>query len=211
MLLVPIESVHDPRLVPALRVYHESFPLHEQMSVPFWFETVLSLPLPDTHLLAVVDDETDGATVGMVFYQTVAGAGGDNAPPVALLWYLCTRGDRRGAGLGAAAYQTLVRTLFANGIAALVFEVEIPEEAGAQEHGGEAAEMARRRIAWYRRNGARVLEGVRYLQSVDNGSEPTPMHLMVHTPAPVTPDEAYALACAATGEEIERVSELSLA
>jgi ribosomal protein S18 acetylase RimI-like enzyme len=206
--LHPITSVHDPHLIPALRIYQEAFPVHEQMSVAFWFETVLSLPQPGTQFYAAVDRET-GETLGMALYRTPGMAGEVPPPePVAFLYYLCVRGDRRGEGLGATVYQDLVRSLFRTGYAAMVFEVEKPEE--ARRHGEAAGEVAERRVRWYQRNGARLLRGVDYLQTVDTGLPGTPMHVMIHTPNAVTPETAYALACSGLEEDLRRTSELAL-
>lgn len=207
MRLEPLTSFADARLLPAMRIYAEAFPPHEQMSTAFWLETVGALPQADKQLYAIVGD--DAATAGMIYLELVSPEAEDGATgPVAFLWYLCTHRDLRGAGVGAAAYAELVRRLQAAGAVGMVFEVEQPEE--AERHAAGGGPLAQRRIGWYRRNGARLLKGVRYFQTTDNGSPPVPMHLMVHPFRPVSAEEAYRLACIATEETVERDGALSL-
>lgn len=191
--LEPVETIHHPLLVEAMRICHEAFPQNEQMSVPFWLETLLALPHPKKRLLIFTSDERPGEALGMAFVEI-------NAPAVAYLAYFCTRHDLRGQGIGAAAYRQLTAALFGDGFTAVVLEVELPE----------TGETAARRIHWYRRHGAKLLDGVRWIQTVDNGSDGLPMRLMVHAREAVSAREAYRLACIGLGTQIETAGELAL-
>jgi hypothetical protein len=88
--------------------------------------------------------------------------------------------------------------MFAAGCRAVTFEVEIPEEVGRLSP--EDGEMARRRMAWYQRNGALVLQGAVAVAGL-GGPQPMPEAILLH-PNPHdgpahTPDGA--LVCAVTG------------
>jgi hypothetical protein len=85
----------------------------------------------------------------------------------------------------------------------LLFEVEIPEKAHVAEGSGE--EFAARRINWYRRQGARVLGGVRYFQSVDRPLPPVEMHIMAHPLEPMSAAAIFDLALELFGEAITPV------
>jgi hypothetical protein len=88
--------------------------------------------------------------------------------------------------------------MFAAGCRAVTFEVEIPEEVGRISP--TDGEMARRRMAWYRRNGAYLLQGAIAVAGI-GGPQPMPEAILLH-PHPEdgpahTPDGA--LVCAVTG------------
>jgi ribosomal protein S18 acetylase RimI-like enzyme len=184
-----ITSISDPCLLPALRIYEQAFPPHEQMTPSFWIGNLLDSSEHARHFVAAIDRGSE-EVVGMAFYEIVRPADG---APIVRLWYLCTRAGLRGQGVGSQVYQKLISQFFAEGIGAMLFEVERPDTAIQQ--GVEAAELAARRIRWYQRNGARLLLNVDYLQPVDNGLPPTPMYLMIHSSDPaITPDEALRLA-----------------
>jgi GNAT superfamily N-acetyltransferase len=199
-----ITSITDPCLLPALRIYEQAFPPYEQMTPSFWIQNLLQLPEGRLGFTAALNRE-DGDVVGMAFYQVTRPA---LQPPVAYLWYLCTRDDLRGQGVGAQIYQRLVAQFFEDGIGAVVFEVERPDVAIA--HGADSADLAARRIRWYQRNGARLLQNVDYLQHVDNGLQPTPMHLMIHSQQPLTPDEAFRILTEDAGLKAVAIGLLSL-
>lgn len=190
--LEPAETIHHPLLVEAMRIWHEAFPRNEQMSVPWWLETLLALPHPKKRLLIFTSDERPGEALGMALVETSA--------PAAYLAYFCTRHDLRGQGIGAAAYRQLAAALFGEGFTAIVLEVELPQ----------TGEAAARRIGWYRRQGAQLLDGVRWIQTVDNGSAGLPMGLMVHARETISAREAYRLACIGLGAQIEIAGELAL-
>jgi GNAT superfamily N-acetyltransferase len=120
--------------------------------------------------------------------------------------YLATRSDLRGQGVGAVLYQQVVEELcLRRGSEILLFEVEKPEVMAAESP--EAAQLAQRRIDWYQRQGARLLEGIRYVQSVA-WQPPVEMALMFHNVAALTPTEAFSRAEALFGSDLKQVHEL---
>ena len=94
---------------------------------------------------------------------------------------------------------------------AVLIEVERPDLA----HTEVERVLAERRIAFYRRQGARLLEGVHYVQSVGLHQPPLSMHVMLHPLQSLDAETAFCLARAvfggaAGGESITRVGPLSL-
>lgn len=193
-----IETIRDARTVPALRIYSDSFPLEEKMSVAYWLEALLSLPDPAKHLYIATPEESADDVVAMLYAETIRG---ENDEQVVALWYLCTRADTRGTGVGGLIYDDLVRRVFADGVRALVFEVEKPEVV-ARSRGELAEALARRRIAFYQRHGASLLDAVAYSMQVDHNAPPVAMHVMVHTPNPVNRDTALRYANIALGGSV---------
>jgi hypothetical protein len=101
-------------------------------------------------------------------------------------------------------YRQVTEELFTNrNIETLVFEVEKPEVMGAES--SEAAHIARRRIDWYQRQGARLLDGIRYVQSV-GWQPPVEMNLMFHCkkPGSVSATDAFSSAAALFGSNVEQ-------
>lgn len=193
-----------------LKVWQTSFPWHEQMSAAFWVETLQGIAQhPELHWSAVVDAGKPDEPIGMAFWE-VCEITDQSSSRVSYLWYLCIEASLRGRGQGTEAFKHLREAMEQAGCDLLVFEVEIPEEAGPA--GSEQRLNAERRISWYRRQGASQLRGVRWVQSVDNGSEPTPMHLMVLPLRGTQTDatSAYAAACSALAQDIEIIGALSL-
>src|SRR5690606_36980481 len=136
---------------------------------------------PDSHLWAAVDE--DGTLVGMARYDV------DREAEAVCLWYLAVRPGERGRGLGARIYGEVVHRARDARLRALVFEVELPEEAQSPEE----RDFALRRIGFYRRQGARLLEGIHYTQSVGDHQPEIPMHVMVHPLVEMSAAEAFTL------------------
>jgi len=187
----------DELLLPWLELYEIAFPPREKMLV----STILALlrdrengNAPQVELLAALQG---GSFSGLVVYARPAEA-------LAHLWYLAVVPEQRSQGLGSRLYQGLVRQLAAD-TRGMLIEVEIPEEPTTPDPG-----MARRRVDFYRRQGARVLGGIHYLQSVGPHQPLTPMHVLIHPFAPLSPEEAFAMAKVAFGDGLTQVSALSL-
>ncbi len=199
--LYRIRSLDDVRYDAYLDIYQTSFPLDEQMLVSSLNRIVREIAAGrDTgSTLAVGVDET-GQVAAMVYYEADAEAVG------AALWYLAVSGSMRCRGLGTEVYQAVATRIRQErpSIRALVFEVERPEDAE-----GDRRRLAERRIAFYRRNGAKLLGGIRYTQSV-GWQPPVPMHVMVHPFDPLTPEAAFEIARSVLGDAVEAVGELSL-
>lgn len=197
MVLTEIVDLYDPHLLPWLDLYETAFPPPERMLVSFILDVIGKRKRgepADTQLWAVLDP-TD-ALVGTVMFSL------HPQVEVAFLWYLAVDPQRRSQGLGARIYQKIIQQIQPAGLKALVFEVEIPE--------GENAQNAWRRIKFYRREGAQLLHGIRYIQQVGWHQPPIPMHVMIHPLQPLVPATAFNLAKAIFKESIEQTGTLSL-
>ncbi len=201
--LIELHELSDPLLLPWLDLYETGFPPGERVLVSH----LLELLHPQTrgahrgsHLLAAVDDSDPSGNpfLGLIFdYEPVGSA-------AAFLWYFAVVPDRRGQGLGAQIYQCLLSRLDAQ-VRALFYDLEDP----AQMTTPEAVKQAGRRIAFYRRLGARLLGGIRYVQTVGPHHPPLYLRLMVHPIQEITPREAFDLARLEFGQEIlSQVGEL---
>lgn len=199
--LSDIRSLDDVRYDAYLDLYQTSFPLDEQMLVSSLNRLVRKIAAGEDRAstMAVAVNDT-GDVVAMVHFEAHEEAG------AAALWYLAVAANMRCKGLGTQVYQTVVARIRSErpSIGALVFEVERPEEAT-----GEHRILAARRIAFYRRNGAKLLGGIRYTQSV-GWQPPVPMHVMVHPFNALTPEAAFEIARAVLGDAVEAIGELSL-
>jgi GNAT superfamily N-acetyltransferase len=94
------------------------------------------------------------------------------------LWYIAIQPGLRSHGVGTHFYRYMINTMLEKA-RLVIFEVEKPELGDTIEK----CQLAERRIQFYRRNGARILGGIHYVQSVGDHIEPVPMHLMVHLKA----------------------------
>ena len=87
-----------------------------------------------------------------------------------LLDYMATKANHRGQGI-ASAFLTTLRDELINTGKHLILEVENPQFGDPQEK--------ERRVAFYKRHGARELEDVKYLLPPLDGTTPTEMILMI--------------------------------
>jgi GNAT superfamily N-acetyltransferase len=199
-----ITDLNDALLLPWLDLYETAFPPVERMLVSFYLRLLQDKREglhPDHHLLAV---QREGVFVGLAHYVVISDY---NA---AWLWMFAVTPEARNHGLGAAIYGEIVRRL-PGGTVAMLIEVERPDLAQTKAE----RELTERRIAFYRRQGARLLEGVHYVQSVGPHQPPLPMHVMVHPVQALDAETAFALARAvflsnAGGETFTQTGLLSL-
>lgn len=192
-----ITCLADPNLLPWLDLYETAFPPSERILVSAVLQNLLSRENGEdvyTHLLAVVN--ASGKVVGMAMYTF------SEELQLAYLWYLAVDPRLRSQGIGARIYRELLRQVREVHLKALVFEVEIPER--------ENSVNSLRRIHFYRRQGAFLLEGIHYMQHVGWHQEPIPMHVMVHPMQALTPQEAFNLANSLFDGSVEQVGELQL-
>ncbi len=148
-----------------------------------------------------------GQLAGMARFNLPSLAG----DAAAALWYIAVRSDVTVAGNRQPVLPGRGRACPPSGgrpsAEAVVFEVETPT--------GLAIRPVRatpsRRIAFYRRSGARLLTGIRYTFNPSAGSPPIEMSVMLHPlrrsgawPAPFELSKGRALG--ATVERIERAS-----
>ncbi|MEZ0395895.1 MAG: GNAT family N-acetyltransferase [Anaerolineales bacterium] len=190
----------DPLLPAWLDLYETAFPYEERVLIStFWrvLEKTETGAPPDVVLSALVDSQ--GNLSGMAAYQML--------PSLAagFLWYLAIAPGGRGHGLGSAYYHFILEDVFRSADL-LLFEVEIP--AHCEE--AERRRNAERRIVFYQRNGAALLTGIHYMQSVGSHVPPTPMHLMVHARRPTTAEEAFKIAKTLFGDSLSQTGPLDL-
>ncbi len=196
-----IANLHDELFVPWLDLYETAFPPEERLLASAFWKVLAAKeqgkPLT-VELLAALD--AGQRLVGMAFSELYPEA------RLAALWYVAVDPRQRSQGLGSQVYQEIVRRVREAGCRAMLFEVEIPENAPAPE----AKTLAERRIAFYRRNGARLLTGIHYLQSVGPHQPLTPMHLMIHPLEPLDPPAALALAQGLFGDLVTPIGPLGI-
>lgn len=196
-----LSRLDDPLLLPWLDLYETSFPPNEKVLVSDHLRVLHRKAQGEGQgetLLAAVDPA--GTLGAMARYEVC------RDPDVAWLWYLAVRPELRNRGLGAWIYRHLLGEIAAAGLEAALFEVEIPTLA----HSEEERRFAERRIHFYRRLGAFLVEGIDYEQSVGSHCPPTPMHLMVHPFRQHTADEWFDLLDRATGGSVRRTGRLAL-
>jgi hypothetical protein len=195
----------DPDLPDVLDLYQTSFPADEQMRLSWW-----------VRLLNEMSQQTGPAQPERLLYAAVEGCGNGvvgfayaevyGSQHTAYLMYLAIRGDRRGQGLGAVVYQQVREELFNRKYCdVLLFEVEKPEI--MLRESPDASRTAQRRICWYERQGARLLEGIHYVQSV-GWQPPLEMRLMFHSRTPVSPEQAFSTAAALLGDGVKQAGRL---
>ena len=199
--LVELTGPDDPHFLPWLDLYETAFPPNERMLVSYQ----LNLLTEKAHggakrhaILAVAD--ADHALKGLVEYELLPDAG------AVYLWYLAIQPSDRGQGSGSDVYRQLLERIDPDTYRILIFEVEKPELA----HSEEQRAFAERRIAFYRRLGARLMSGIEYLQYVGSHQPATPMFIMVHPMRPVEPQQAYDLAAAVFADAIRQVGTITL-
>ena len=142
----------------AMEIYREAFPANERHSVPTIVERV-NRGLNQLYV-ASVDDE-------IAFLALLWPLKGTN---FILLDYIATKATHRGKGIASAFLMTL-RSQLINTEKHLIVEVENPRF-------GDPTQKERR-VKFYKRHGAKELEGVRYLLPPLDGSTPTEMLLMI--------------------------------
>lgn len=150
------------------------------------------------HLLAAVNDQQQ--LIGIIHYVVVPESN------VACLWYFAIQASLHSQGLGSKMFRKFCDHLEPLNIQALLFEVEIPEQAESPEQ----RELAMRRIAFYRRLGASLLNGIDYLQNIGWHHPPTPMHLMVYPLRPLDAQQAFNLTQAVFQEYVQQIGPLAL-
>jgi GNAT superfamily N-acetyltransferase len=190
--LIIITSPRSPLLEAWQALYESAFPAEERVPfehlTAFLTENVLDGESPPgvgahTHMLAALDEEDRFA--GLAHYTLPPEAGGR----AAYLGYIATLPELRGQGLGAWLYRGILARL-PRSVDAMLFDLEIPER---MPDPAERA-LARRRIRFYQRLGARLLDGIRYTNQAGPRGPLLTLHLMVHPLADLPASEAVELA-----------------
>jgi len=194
-----IVSLSDSLYDPWLDLYQTAFPLNEQMLVSAHNKILRDKGdglHPDQHFLAALD--TQQKLLAMARYDLMREC------QAAILWYLAVRTDERSQGIGGQVYQYIMQHARREypSLRALTYEVEDPDV--TQER-----EWALRRIAFYQRNGARLLEGIHYDQAV-GWQPPVSMKIMVHPYEEMNAEQAFILAKRVYGDALQKVGPLIL-
>ena len=197
-----LTSLEDGLLLPWLDLYETAFPPYEKVLVSHFLSLLKSKNSgqgKDEFMLAALD--STGGLLGLACYQRMPEVG------LAVLWYLAVHPEARNRGVGGKFYDHIAGLAKEAGCRALLLEVEIPER-------GETAglrDLAARRINFYRRRGALVLQGVDYLQFIGPHQPATPMYIMVHPLETLPVQEYFDLAKFFAGRWLTRVGPLGLA
>jgi GNAT superfamily N-acetyltransferase len=194
--LVLLTSLQDDLLLPWLDLYESAFPHAERVPVSV-FLGFLKEKKPNIHILAALDEED--AFAGLAIYALPEEAGGR----AGFLWYLATQPELRGQGLGSWIYRGILARL-PRGVEALFYDLEIPELAATPEE----QLLARRRIRFYQRLGARRLSGIRYTNQCAPDRPRLTMHLMAHPRIDLAPQAAFDLAQSFLPEALEAAGEV---
>jgi GNAT superfamily N-acetyltransferase len=157
-----ISAKDIPGLQDALDIYADSFPANQRHPAEVIRERVAA----ERYTLMV--GRREGEVVFFALLWPLRGS------EFVLLDYMATKKTHRGEGIGAAFLKSVSRMAALEG-KFLLMEVEDPTRGGNRE------ERARR-AQFYRRQGAKELQGVRYLMPGLSGGPPTEMILMVLPP-----------------------------
>ncbi len=179
-----ITDANDELLQKWLDLYETAFPPEERVLVSSFLWLLNEKRAgnrPHSHIQAVLDETS--SFVALLRFDL------GKEPGIAYLWYLAVDPEARGGGVGSECFREVVRRAEEAKLRAVVFEVEVPE------HFGDPArrENARRRIEFYRRQGAKVLTGIHYIQRISNQPE-IPMHILVRPIEAITAGEAFEMA-----------------
>lgn len=196
-----ITGLQDDLLLPWLDLYETAFPANEKVLVSHFLELLKmkgNAKATWDFMLAGVDPSHKLA--GLACYQLMPAVG------AAVLWYLAIQPDGRNRGLGGEFYDHVVDQIDKSLYQALLLEVEIPGQLKTDEQ----RKWAARRINFYRRHGAYLLEGVDYMQFIGWHHPPTPMHIMVHPLRVLDAPACFALAKAYAGDALMQTGRLKL-
>jgi ribosomal protein S18 acetylase RimI-like enzyme len=171
-----ITNLDTPLGREALVIYEQAFPEAERDAVES-IAASLQNSDPETavsHFRVLVDEN---AVVGFTYFSTY------KAYYLGYLKFIAVRAELRGKRYGPILLQDALRQLRADGRRAtgwpylgLVLEVERPETADNEEDRA----LRERRIRFYQRNGAVIIENVDYVAPpVTPGQPSLPFHLMV--------------------------------
>lgn len=198
---VEIDRVDHHLLPDWLDIFEPSFPPEEKVLISCFLRLLKQKSegeRQDSHMLAALNERAE--MVGIMRFDN------DADTRIAYFWYLAVSAEIRSRGLGSACFNEVLRRATDAGMRALVFEVEIPEEQSDAAH----REYAQRRICFYKRQGAQLLQGIRYLQQVNPHQPEILMHIMVRPIEPITPQEAFDMARILFEDKVMQVGELGL-
>lgn len=192
-----IRSREDRYVGNFLDMLQQYFPLNEQ--VPFsavWDNMRDSNNKVESRLeviLKAVPDPKERVCEGILWTEI------DRKHATAFVWYFAIRDKNR--GFGSQVWQAMTQRLRMQGIKAIVWEVERPDHA-------EDPDMARRRIRFYRRQGAQLTDA-EYVQDV-GWRPPTPMYLMIQPLIPMSAERQRKILKAVAGATLASVEDIDI-
>jgi ribosomal protein S18 acetylase RimI-like enzyme len=185
MRLHTIGGLDDPWYDRWLDIYQRSFPLDQQLLVSAHNRMLRAGDRAERgpHYVVALEDLADGPIcVGMAQYALFPDVRG------AALWYLAVDPGHRNRGIGGWMYDAIVDSIHARmpQCRGTLIEVELPDRCADPA-------LALRRIGFYTRKGAVLLEGLH--STVDVGWQPPlTMGIMVHPLESLGADEIRLLA-----------------
>jgi GNAT superfamily N-acetyltransferase len=184
-----------------LDLYENAFPQEERIHVSYILQILRAVeegrPVSE-QLLAALNG--GGSLQGLIFTNH------STALRSMALYYFAVVPEQRSRGLGAQVYQEVLQRCRDANCRMLVFDLEDPEFCPAPE----ARDLAQRRIGFYIRQGARVLEGARSTLRMFPTLPEAHLRVMVHPLEPVTPTEVLTAARELLSESVEQVGPLKL-
>jgi GNAT superfamily N-acetyltransferase len=198
---IAIDSLSNDLLLPWLDLYETAFPPEERVLVSNILEILKGMDKgkkSSFKILAATDSRQN--FVGMALYEL------NLKICCAFLWYLAITPKNRGHGLGNNFYQEIIGQVQKAGYQVMFFEVEMPENVDSIER----KVQSERRIQFYRKNGAKLLKGIYYTQSVGPHQPDTQMHLMIHPFENLEPKKVFAIAKKQFKQHIRKVSLINL-
>ncbi len=210
--LVELLSLEDDLLLPWLDLYETAFPPSERALVSQILR-MLKDRSGETGVepCQVIHALVDGVEYNGVEYNSERSLVGislcqfNASLKAGFLWYLAVTPEMRGQGLGTCLYQMVCEQVFRRA-EILIFEVEMPERA----HTPEERQWCERRIRFYQRNGAQLLTGIHYLQTVGAHQPPLPMHLIAHSHTGMSASQVLEIAMQMFGSAIQQTGEPAL-
>jgi GNAT superfamily N-acetyltransferase len=176
--LIELTDPEDMLARQAFDLYVVSFPVEERVSLSAIKEGILNRDdgLAGDYISRFIAAVQDDRTVGLSMY------GYYRIPRLACLFYLAVQPDLRGLGLGAwllnqtaALLPNDARILGGESPLGLCWEVDRPNESGDPEE----RTLRARRIKFYERNGAILLDSIDFIAPpLSEGLPPVPYFLM---------------------------------
>ena len=196
-----ISDIMDDFLFPWLDLYETAFPSHEKMLVSSLLKILKNKSQgEDGNMFFLAATDENGKFIGLSLFEV------SKECPAAFLWYLAVTPEYRNKGIGAVLYNSVIERLQPYKLKAAIFEVEIPSECKTEEK----SQLALRRIQFYKRQGALLMGGIHYLQSVGSHEPLTPMYIMVHPFEKCSPGEAFNLAHCIFGQNLTQTGVITL-
>lgn len=161
-----LTSSQHPDFEALFSLYRDALPVSEQKSRQHLSDMVAR----DDYLFLILQSQQQvwGFAIAYVSEQS----------PFYLLEYMAIASSQRSRGYGSLLYQALKAQLnsLPSGPRTAVIEVDSPDEVSLDHH------QRRRRVDFYRRCGAYVVEDLDYLLPLETGEKPPAMWLMVDVP-----------------------------